>query len=91
MSTLRNVVYICAFAPDKDESVSTLIADFPADGPQPPILPPGTASRSWTGTNSTPRSPPTCPITEASWRTKPSWYLVTTEDRMIPPPAQHTT
>ena len=27
-------------------------------------------------------------ITEAAWRTKPSWYLVTTEDRMIPPPAQ---
>ena len=23
-----------------------------------------------------------------SWRTKPSWYLVTTDDRMIPPPAQ---
>ena len=28
-------------------------------------------------------------ITEAAWRIKPSWYLVTTEDRMIPPPAQH--
>ncbi len=27
-------------------------------------------------------------ITKAAWRTKPSWYLVTTEDRMIPPPAQ---
>jgi len=24
-------------------------------------------------------------ITEPAWRTKPSWYLVTTEDRMIPP------
>jgi pimeloyl-ACP methyl ester carboxylesterase len=22
--------------------------------------------------------------------TKPSWYLVTTQDQMIPPPAQHT-
>src|SRR5262249_6381203 len=29
-------------------------------------------------------------ITDPAWRTKPSWYLVTTEDRMIPPPAQHT-
>ena len=29
-------------------------------------------------------------ITEAAWRTKPSWYLVTTQDRMIPPPFQHT-
>ena len=27
-------------------------------------------------------------VTEASWRTKPSWYLVATDDRMIPPPAQ---
>jgi pimeloyl-ACP methyl ester carboxylesterase len=27
-------------------------------------------------------------ITEAAWRMKPSWYLVATEDRMIPPPAQ---
>jgi pimeloyl-ACP methyl ester carboxylesterase len=23
-----------------------------------------------------------------AWRSKPSWYLLTTEDRMIPPPAQ---
>jgi pimeloyl-ACP methyl ester carboxylesterase len=28
-------------------------------------------------------------ITTPAWRTKPSWYLITTEDRMIPPPAQH--
>jgi pimeloyl-ACP methyl ester carboxylesterase len=28
-------------------------------------------------------------ISEAAWRTKPSWYLVATEDKMIPPPAQH--
>ena len=27
-------------------------------------------------------------ITEPAWRSKPSWYLVTTDDRMIPPPAQ---
>ena len=27
-------------------------------------------------------------IGEPAWRSKPSWYLVTTEDRMIPPPAQ---
>jgi pimeloyl-ACP methyl ester carboxylesterase len=29
-------------------------------------------------------------ITEAAWRSKPSWYLVTTEDKMIPPDAQRT-
>jgi pimeloyl-ACP methyl ester carboxylesterase len=27
-------------------------------------------------------------ISEPAWRTKPSWYLVTTDDRMIPPPLQ---
>ncbi|HEX8115955.1 MAG TPA: alpha/beta hydrolase, partial [Pyrinomonadaceae bacterium] len=27
-------------------------------------------------------------ITEPAWRSKPSWYLVATEDRIIPPPAQ---
>ena len=27
-------------------------------------------------------------ITTPAWRTKPSWYLVATDDRMIPPPAQ---
>jgi pimeloyl-ACP methyl ester carboxylesterase len=28
-------------------------------------------------------------ITQAAWKTKPSWYLIATDDRMIPPPAQH--
>lgn len=27
-------------------------------------------------------------ISEPAWRTKPSWYLLATEDRMIPPDAQ---
>ncbi len=27
-------------------------------------------------------------ITEPAWKTKPSWYMVTTDDKMIPPPAQ---
>jgi pimeloyl-ACP methyl ester carboxylesterase len=27
-------------------------------------------------------------ISAPAWKAKPSWYLVTTEDRMIPPPAQ---
>jgi pimeloyl-ACP methyl ester carboxylesterase len=29
-------------------------------------------------------------ISEPAWRSKPSWYLVATEDRMIPPPAQRS-
>ena len=27
-------------------------------------------------------------VSEPAWRSKPSWYFVTTDDRMIPPPAQ---
>jgi pimeloyl-ACP methyl ester carboxylesterase len=27
-------------------------------------------------------------VTEPAWRSKPTWYLVATDDRMIPPPAQ---
>jgi pimeloyl-ACP methyl ester carboxylesterase len=104
------LVYIAAFAPDKGESVNTLIAGFPAGGPQPPILPPKdgflfldrdkfhasfagdlTAEQAafmadsqvpW-GVNALGGT-----ISEAAWRLKPSWYLVTTDDRMIPPPAQ---
>jgi len=29
-------------------------------------------------------------ISEAAWRSKPSWYLVATDDKMIPPPAQRS-
>ena len=34
------LVYIAAFAPDKGESVSSLIKDPPPGAPVPPILPP---------------------------------------------------
>jgi len=27
-------------------------------------------------------------ISEPAWKSKPSWYLIATDDRMIPPPAQ---
>jgi pimeloyl-ACP methyl ester carboxylesterase len=29
-------------------------------------------------------------VSEAAWRSKPSWYLIATEDGMIPPPAQRS-
>jgi pimeloyl-ACP methyl ester carboxylesterase len=29
-------------------------------------------------------------VSEPAWRQKPSWYLVATDDRMIPPPLQRT-
>ncbi|MFG2971171.1 MULTISPECIES: alpha/beta fold hydrolase [unclassified Streptomyces] len=104
------LVYVTAFAPDKDESVNTLIADPPPGAPVPPILPPrdgflfldrekfaasfaadlpadearfladaqvpwGVAALGGT-------------VTHPAWRDRPSFYLVATEDRMIPPPAQ---
>jgi pimeloyl-ACP methyl ester carboxylesterase len=106
------LVYICAFAPDKGESVGSLIAGFPADGPQPPILPPRNGFlflerdkfrssfaadlpadlAAFMADSQVPWAvdAPAGAITEASWQTKPSWYLVTAEDRMIPPTAQHT-
>ena len=37
---VAGLVYISAFAPDSGESVNSLIAGFPTDGPLPPILPP---------------------------------------------------
>lgn len=43
----------------------------------PPILPPGDGFLFLDGA-----------VSEPAWRTKPSWYLVSTEDRMIPPDAQ---
>jgi len=27
-------------------------------------------------------------VTDPAWKHKPSWYLIATDDRMIPPPAQ---
>jgi pimeloyl-ACP methyl ester carboxylesterase len=106
------LVYIAAFAPDKGESVNTLIADPPPGAPVPPILPPvdgflfldrakfhasfagdlpaedaafmADSQVPW-GVDALGGS-----ITEPAWRIKPSWYLVTTEDRMIPPAAQRS-
>ena len=37
---VSSLVYITAFAPDKGESVSSLIANPPPGAPVPPILPP---------------------------------------------------
>jgi len=104
------LVYITAFAPDKGESVNTLIADPPPGAPVPPILPPRDGylfldkekfHESFAGDVSAARAEFLADsqvpwgvdalagvITEPAWRTKPSWYLVATEDRMIPPPAQ---
>jgi pimeloyl-ACP methyl ester carboxylesterase len=107
---VATLVYIAAFAPDKGESVNTLIADPPPGAPVPPILPPkdgfllldrekfhGSFAADLPTNQAAFMADSQVPwgvdalggsITDAAWRTKPSWYLVATEDRMIPPPAQ---
>jgi pimeloyl-ACP methyl ester carboxylesterase len=107
---VTKLVYVTAFAPDKDESVNSLISGFPQDGPQPPILPPRdgflyldrekfhasfaaelpAAEAAFLADSQVPWGLEALgsPISEAAWRTKPSWYLHVTDDHMIPPGAQ---
>ena len=107
---VTGLVYIAAFAPDKGESVSSLIKDPAPGAPVPPILPPRDGfllldrerfAESFAADvdDETARfmSDSQVPwgigalegaVSEPAWRTKPSWYLVATDDRMIPPPAQ---
>ena len=100
------LVYIAAFAPDEGESVGSLVAGFPQDGPQPPILPPqegflfldrekfhaafagdlSAEEAAFMADSQVPWGVDAAggTISEAAWRSKPSWYLVATDDRMIP-------
>ena len=104
------LAYIAAFAPDKGESVGSLVADPPPGAPVPPILPPKdgflyldrdkfatsfaadlpAAEAAFMADSQVPWGVDALggAISEPAWRTRPSWYLVATEDRMIPPPAQ---
>jgi pimeloyl-ACP methyl ester carboxylesterase len=104
------LVYITAFAPDKGESVSSLIKDPPPGAPVPPILPPqdgyllldkaefpasfagdlDNERAAFMADSQVPWSVDALSgtISEPAWKTKPSWYLVATDDRMIPPAAQ---
>src|SRR5436309_7367634 len=107
---VAGLVYIAAFAPDKGESVSSLIKDPAPGAPVPPILPPqdgflfldktkfhfsfagdvNADTAAFMASSQVPWGVEALSgtITEPAWKTKPSWYLVSTEDRMIPPPAQ---
>jgi pimeloyl-ACP methyl ester carboxylesterase len=104
------LVYITAFAPDKGESVNSLIKDPPPDAPVPPILPPKDGylfldktkfAASFAGDVDAEKAAFMADaqvpwglealageISEPAWKSKPSWYLLVTEDKMIPPPAQ---
>ena len=107
---VAGLVYITAFAPDKGESVNTLIANPPPGAPVPPILPPqdgflfldkakfaasfaadvDTERAAFMADSQVPWGVAALSgaVNKAAWKTKPSWYLIATEDRMIPPPAQ---
>ena len=107
---VAGLVYITAFAPDKGESVASLIKDPPPGAPVPPILPPqegylfldktkfpasfaadvNPEEAAFMADSQVPWGLEALSgtITEPAWKAKPSWYLVVTEDKMIPPVAQ---
>ena len=107
---VAGLVYIAAFAPDKGESVASLIkirrparpsrrscrrrtailfldrakfaASFAADVDADKAAFMADSQVPW-GVEALGGT-----ISEPAWKTKPSWYLVSTEDKMIPPAAQ---
>jgi pimeloyl-ACP methyl ester carboxylesterase len=107
---VSGLVYIAAFAPDKGESVSSLIKDPAPGAPVPPILPPQEGflfldRAKFAAAFAADVNPETAAfmaesqvpwgldalngaVTSPAWKSKPSWYLVATDDHMIPPPAQ---
>jgi pimeloyl-ACP methyl ester carboxylesterase len=107
---VSKLVYIAAFAPDKGESVASLIKNPAPGAPVPPILPPQDGflfldKAKFAASFATDVDPEKAAfmansqvpwgvaalegaVSEPAWKKKPSWYLVATDDRMIPPPAQ---
>jgi pimeloyl-ACP methyl ester carboxylesterase len=107
---VAGLVYVTAFAPDKGESVSSLIKDPPPGAPVPPILPPqdgylfldkakfpasfaadvDSQKAAFMADSQVPWGVDALngAVSEPAWKTKPSWYLVATDDKMIPPEAQ---
>jgi len=107
---VSDLVYIAAFAPDKGESVASLIANPPPGAPVPPILPPKNGClfldrNKFAASFAADVEPETASfmadsqvpwgvdalsgaVTDPAWKTKPSYYLVASDDKMIPPPAQ---
>lgn len=107
---VASLVYIAAFAPDKGESVNTLIKDPQPGAPVPPILPPqdgfllldkskfaasfaadvNSDTAAFMANSQVPWGVGALggAVSDPAWKSKPSWYLVATDDKMIPPPAQ---
>jgi pimeloyl-ACP methyl ester carboxylesterase len=107
---VAGLVYVAAFAPDKGESVGSLIKSPPPGAPVPPILPPqdgylfldkakfaasfaadvDASTAQFMADSQVPWGLDALngAVGEPAWKTKKSWYLVATDDKMIPPPAQ---
>jgi pimeloyl-ACP methyl ester carboxylesterase len=107
---VAGLLYIAAFAPDRGESVASLIKNPAPGAPMPPILPPldgyllldrskfaasfaadlPKEKADFMANSQLPWGVAALEgaVTQAAWRSKPSWYLVTTDDKMIPPEAQ---
>lgn len=107
---VASLVYIAAFAPEKGESVSSLIKDPQPGAPVPPILPPQDGfllldktkfaasfaadvkreTAAFMADSQVPWGVGALggAVSDAAWKSKPSWYLVAKDDKMIPPPAQ---
>jgi len=109
---VQAVVHIAAFAPDKGESVSSLLADPAPGAPVPPILPPqdgflfldrdkfaASFAADVPAKDAAFRADSQVPwgvnalggtVTDPAGRTKPRWYLVASDNHMIPPPVQRS-
>ena len=107
---VSGLAYIAAFAPDKGESVSSLIQNPPPGAPVPPILPPqdgflfldrekfrasfaadvSAEAAAFMADSQVPWGLDALngAVSEPAWKSKPSWFLVATDDKMIPPDAQ---
>ena len=107
---VAGLVYITAFAPDKGESVGTLIQNPPPGAPVPPIQPSedgflfldkakfrasfaadvDAEKAAFMADSQVPWGVGALSgtVNEPAWKAKPSWYMVGTEDKMIPPDAQ---
>jgi pimeloyl-ACP methyl ester carboxylesterase len=106
------LVYVAAYAPDKGESLQTLIANTPPGPPGPPLLPPqdgflsldrskfaasfaadvNAEKAAFMAASQVPFGVGalSAAVTTPAWRAKPSWYLVATADKMIPPSYERT-
>lgn len=107
---VAGLVYINAFAPDRGESVASLIKNPPPNAPVPPLLPPQDGfltldkakfaaafaadvdreTAQFMADSQLPWGLDAVGgvVSEPAWKSKPSWYLIANEDRMIPPQAQ---